>query len=293
MLTCNFLPLKARSIDTAQLVRLAELSGEAIHFRTYMKSCLNHKGIASIEKKHNKTLIRSTSLTLLGPLGVLPSHYMQYVIRHMREHETALLDFLDVLYNAMMQSLCLILKDSDLNLALTKFHLFEKEPLLIKSLSALSGISRKTLASMLHCTGVMLASRPPCSLHRLLSFFLKMPVVIEQFRLLKLPLEESQKTLLSQQNSALSSSFYIGHHAYLYQSMISIKISDLDIKTFRTLMEQKKDKNSPLRTLLTAYLGDTIKHDIMLEAKEEAKPTQLFCSSPVALGFDMWCKIPE
>jgi type VI secretion system ImpH/TssG family protein len=287
MLTCNF--AFSKNIDIAQLVRLAALSGEELHFRTYMKACLNHKGIASIEKKHNKTLVSSTILTLLGPLGILPSYYMQHVIKHMREHETTLLDFLDVFYNTMMQSLCLMLKNSDLNLALTRFHLFEKESLLIKSLSAFAGICHKPLGAMLHCTGVMLTSRPPCSLHRLLSFFLEMPIRIEQFRLLKLPLEASQKTLLARKNSKLSNSFYIGHHAYLYQNMISIKISDLDIKTFRTLMEQKKDKNSPLRTLVKAYLGQTIRHDILLEAKEEAKPTQLSYKKPFALGFDMWC----
>ena len=289
----------ARKIDIGQLVRLVEfLEGTLdykldIQFRTYMKACLAHKGIAKLELTKNTLFVYSTILTLLGPIGVLPAHYFQYVVRHIKEHESSLLDFLDVFYNRMLQSLYLMLRDSDLVLILRKYSLNRGKhaPLLIRSLSAFSGInsSQECLNAILHCTGVMLVSRPACSLHRLLSFFLRMPVVIEQFKLLKMPLEQCHKTLLAKQNSSMNVNFYVGHYAYLYQSMISIKISDLDVKNFRALMRQKKDKDSPLHTLLRAYLGDAIRHDLALEAKDEAKITQLSYIEPISLGFDMWC----
>lgn len=302
MLTPKFEFAEAKEIDIAQLIRLTEFLQEVsdlkldFKFCTYMKSSLAHKGIAQLELElPNRYAVYSTVLTLLGPLGILPPYYRQHVIKHMKDHETTLMDFLEVFYNRMLQSLHLMLKGSDLILTLRKYALTagRQVPLLIKCLSAFSGICHGkdtlSLSAILHCTGVMISSRPACSLHRLLSSFLRMPVVIEQFKLLKWPLESNQKTLLAKHNSVMNLSFYLGHHAYLHQNLVSIKILDLDLGTFRALMNQKKDLSSPLNTLLRAYLGKAIKCTLKLEAKEEAKPTQISCSHPAALGFDMWC----
>lgn len=292
----------ARQLDITQLVRLVEflknVSGFEvdIKFCTYMRASLLHKGIARLEQTISEKTIHYTLytsvLTLLGPLGALPAHYNQHTIKNMKEHDTMLLKFLDVFYNRLMSLLYKIVQDSDLVLALRKYVLTDWAEPLVTFLNSLSGICRSAtscLGATLHSVGVMLHSRPACGLHRLLSSFLKLPIVVEQFRPLKSPLEECHKSLLAKQNSTLSSSFYVGHHAYLYQNLISVSIQDLDAKTFKALMAQKKDPNSPLHTLLRAYLGKAINYSLQLEAQEEAKLTKLSCTLPASLGSDTWC----
>jgi type VI secretion system protein ImpH len=287
-----------------ELFRYSSSSRRLIQFKTYLDASVAHNGIVQIKQNWSPAgtilpsyayTIFSNIITLLGPTGILPSHYTERAIAFLREGDKTMIDFLDIFYNKLMYSLYRILRYSDVLLSFQLYALGKEArlPYVVRQVGSFVGVQyeqgMKDMSMMLRYSGVLaMHSRSACVLQGILSSFIECFVSIDQFILIKTPLPKCEQTRLGR-NSHLT--FYCASNVYLSQSKILITIRNLSIARYRQLVQQKRDQNSPLNRLLSVYLGSRTTYEIILIPKEPEKLTQLLARDTPKLGIDLWCSL--
>jgi type VI secretion system ImpH/TssG family protein len=303
---CKIEDYNVEELTFAELVKFVELfefdatTSRIIQFKTYLDGLVSHKGLVEIKQDFSPKFVNRSSykytvfsniLALLGPSAILPAHYTERAVALLKEDDRSMIDFIDIFYNKLMYSLYRILRGTDtvLNFQVYALRNNEKLPYVVRQIASFIGIRDgiKDLSSMLRYSGVVaVQNRSASVLQGMICAFINEAVFIDQFALVKVPLTKQQRSQIGKSNCSLSQSLYCGSNAYLYQNKISIKIKNLNRQSYKKLIAQKRDKNSPLNKLISNYLGRGLTYDLELRVKENEKSTRLHF---LALGVDLWC----
>lgn len=217
-------------------------------------------------------------LGLVGPLGVLPQHYTEQMIRSLRERNRALRDFFDVFHH---RSFSLFYR------AWAKYRLpvsFERgqggrEPDPVSTaIGSFVGIGQPSLtkrlavedATLLHYSGLL--SRGPRSaadLQEMLSDFLGRPVTVESFVGGWLPIAPDGQTRLASlsepdgQHCRLGIDALAGDRAWDVQGKFRLRIGPLDRAQFRDFMPEGREFRK-LQDLVRIYVGPELDFELQV-----------------------------
>ncbi|QEK39910.1 type VI secretion system baseplate subunit TssG [Candidatus Sneabacter namystus] len=308
--TCKAEKYFSDDLDFESLVKYLELfrstqeQGCEIKFSCYLKSRLDHNGIANISYFHDARgvgkhtyNISSSMLSLIGSNGVFPSHYTDFAIAKKKEGDASLSDFLDIFYNRIMTLLYRVIKWNDLYLNFQQCLLGSKKqtPRLVSEISSYIGIKYNDTTKPLHILlgyggGFAFKTRPAFFIKAMLSEILDSEVDLRQFIPLVIPLKDEQKAILGRQNSILGVSFYIGSNIYLYQNKILIKINHLNLNQYEKIYSSLQMKNSKVINILNVYLGYKSKYEIQFDVDASHQVNQLSGNHPAILGKMAWCR---
>ncbi len=306
---CKIEDYNIETLSFSDLVKFVELfqcepsQSRIIQFKTYLEDLVSHKGFVQIRRNTTSVFenrsayqytVFSNMLTLLGPSAILPAHYTERAIALLKEDDRSMIDFVDIFYNKLMYSLYRILKSSDTVLSFQIYSLrrASRLPYVVRQVASFVGVQDdiKDLSTMLRYSGVVaMHTRSASILQGMVSAFVKEPILITQFILVKLPIAKANLSQLGRKHCVLNDSLYCGSNAYLYQNKIIIKIKNLTLQKYKKLVAQKRDKSSPLNMLISNYLGRGLSYEVDLRVKESEKLTRYTSHKPLALGIDLWC----
>lgn len=246
--------------------------------------------------ENNQIEITSNFLAIIGSMGVMPSHYTDYILACSREKDTSFLDFINIFYDSLIKSFIKITENNiylDYERYITsKKSYIPKNWLSINNLIGVSSnIAEENLPPvLLNYTGLLInLSRPVAVLKLILSDYLQFPVEIGQFIREKQKLNNCELSKLGKNNHQLSQSLYLGTNVYFYQNKIAITVSDLDYRSYEHLLTDLVIQKS-LHQILNFYLEAHVKYQLIFLVAENEKTTRLFVDKPRKLGVSMWCK---
>ncbi len=236
-------------------------------------------------------------LGLVGPLGVLPQHYTELVIRSLRERNRALRDFLDVFHHRAM---------SLFYRAWAKYRLpvtFERgidnrdpDPT-TTAIAGFVGIGTPALTrrlavedeTILHYAGLLSrGSRSAADLQDLLSEYLGRPVAVDCFVGGWLPIAEDGQTRLPDatdpqgRHGRLGIDALAGDRAWDVQGKFRLRIGPLDREQFRDFMPEGREFRK-LQDLVRLYVGPELDFELQVSLKAPHVPAARL-AAPCAEG---------
>ncbi|NYZ17598.1 type VI secretion system baseplate subunit TssG [Azospirillum sp. RWY-5-1] len=220
-----------------------------------------------------------TFLGLVGPVGVLPQHYTEHVIRALRQRSRSLRDFLDLFHH---RSLSLFYR------AWAKYRLpvaYERMPErsnghaadpVTTAVAAFAGVATPGLqhrlavedSTLLHYAGLLSGEvRSATGLQSMLSDFLGRPVAIDTFVggwLTIAPEGQSRLPTADEpmgQYCRLGFDSVAGERAWDVQGRFRIRVGPLDLPTFAAFMPEGRDM-ARLRDLVRFAVGPELDFDV-------------------------------
>ncbi|KAA0590018.1 type VI secretion system baseplate subunit TssG [Azospirillum oryzae] len=225
-------------------------------------------------------------LGLVGPLGVLPQHYTEIMIRSLRERNRSLRDFFDVFHH---RSFSLFYR------AWAKYRLpvsFERgqgsrEPDPVSTtLSSFVGIGQPSLTkrlvvedeTLLHYSGLLSrGTRSAVDLQEMLSDFLGRPVMVESFVGGWLPIAADGQTRLPTlaepegRHCRLGIDALAGDRAWDVQGKFRLRIGPLNHDQFRDFMPEGREFRK-LRDLVRMYVGPELDFELQVTLQAPEVP---------------------
>lgn len=237
-------------------------------------------------------------LPIVGPMGIMPLHYTEYMILRSREKNYDLLDFITILYDKIIKFFAIIV-NSDIHLDYENYlhSSTQSPPKLWDIIANLMGLNINILAEgyanslfFKFSSSLITRSRSAKTLQFILGQYLKFPVEIKQFvpEIEKLPEPELSK--LGQANNQLSTSLYLGDNAYFCQNKVQIIISEMDFASYQRILEDNYILPA-IKQFIDFFLGHEIRYDLFFLVTESEKATILSYTKPRKLGVSLWCKI--
>jgi type VI secretion system protein ImpH len=259
--------------------------------------------ISKIEFKYqgnNLINIKATTsfLGIIGPTGILPAHYTESIIKAKKEKDTIWLEIINIFYDKIIKLFRDIVQRNSVCLEHEKY-LLSHGVYQVKNWSSLvnlTGISTETAKEFksnffLNHIGLLLTgSRCAKVLKVILYSYLEVPVTIKEFVHESVKLASEQCSKLGNSNSILGKSLYLGHYADFYQNLITIKIHNLSIKQYNTLLPGLKLRTE-LENIFDYYLDMQVKYNLVLCLNDAEQATALNLKQPRRLGFNMWLKL--
>lgn len=235
-------------------------------------------------------------LTIVGGMGVMPSHYTEYILARSREKDFSFLNFINIFYDKLIK-LFIKITTNNIYLEYEKYILTRKSEvssnwIFIKNIIGVnqSIVEQNLPTALLKYAGLLVnLSRPVDVLKFILEDYLQLPIQIEQFIKEKQKLKQSELSRLGRTNNNLSESLYLGKYAYFYQNKIIIRIPKLNFQTYDKFLTDHTTQKS-LREILNFYLGSNVKYQLIFLVAEQEKMTLLSSSKPRKLGINIWCK---
>ena len=187
--SCNFL-------DLIKLLNYLEQPKNKIEVQ--FLSSLSHKfpktDIETIEiEQYDKNTFKIKAVTnflsLVGPAGILPSHYTEYIIAHSKEKDLSLPDFLNIFYDKIIKLFIKVIKKTSIYLEYEAYAVsqtnYDKQNW--SCIYSLIGVNHKNAeqiipGGLLNYAGLLInTSRPSSILKTILTNFLQSPIEIEEF----------------------------------------------------------------------------------------------------------------
>jgi type VI secretion system protein ImpH len=244
--------------------------------------------------------LRANFMGLIGPVGVLPTPYTEFVTGRQRSHDTALADFLDIFHHRIAS---LFYKAWEKTHFTVGFERHAEDPL-TQELFALLGLRTDGLRdrqsvpdeTFVFYSGLYsMATRPAVALEAILADYFDVPVAIEQFVGVWRRLDESDRSFLEvgeAANYSLGSGAVLGDEVWDQQSRARIRIGPLSIERYRDFLPDGS-AYEPLRSLTAAFCGQETDFEVQLILeRKDVPPCDLGESETIGprLGWLTWLK---
>lgn len=233
---------------------------------------------------------------IAGHGGPLPDAYTEMVLERIFRQDFAFRDFLDV-FNHRLVSLSFRIA--------AKFQFFINfQPLDTQPISqifyAIAGFnaSRQEYyqqypvpprAYLNYASFFWRQARSLVGLRVILRDYFQLPIDIEEFIGMWLPIDEDQRTMIggeNPQNDMLGVSASLGYRTWVQSKKIYISIQDLDLETFQALLPGGT-LNRKLRQLISSYLPNHIRFGFKLKLAPPQTP-QVSLDGSARLGWTSW-----
>jgi type VI secretion system protein ImpH len=234
--------------------------------------------IISLEEKQ-KIILTVSFLSIAGPMGLLPLHYTEALLKKLQQKETSLIDFLDIFHHQAIKLFYLAWK---------KYRLYLDENILNHLLLKLTGFSQFEDKKLLFYTQYFANQhRTPEVLSQLLSDYFSIPVKIISLKGEWLEIEDSQKTKLP---STLGVDMSIGTQVYFSNHKFRLQIGPLTLSQFKDFLPSQHSKREKLFHLIRLYIGPILNFDVQFFLYgNEIEPWKLTSeNSTYSLGWNMW-----
>lgn len=250
-----------------------------------------------------------TFMGLTGPLGTLPTHYTELLIEQVRQKETALRDFLDLLHHRFIALFYRAWEKSHFPIAYERsvikrdaydafsHYLFDLIGIGTPGLLGRMGVNDEGL---LHYAGII-AQKPPTahSLENFLSGYFELPVTVQQFigQWLSLPEEYASRIIGLKGNNALGVNAVLGNQVWDQQAKFRIRVGPLSAAEFNDLLPSDllpcgaRFRN--LVQLTCFFAGQVFDFDVQLILKAAEVPQWRLAGEgtlPARLGLSTWLK---
>lgn len=245
-------------------------------------------------------------LGLIGPLGVLPQHYTEMMIRSLRERNRGLRDFFDIFHHRALSLFYRAWAKYRLPVAFERTAGRDTDPV-TTTVAAFAGFATPSTQgrlaveneTVLHHAGLL--SRGPRSataLQEMLSGYLGRPVIVESFVGSWLPISADGQTRLPQAGDPqghfcrLGLDAMAGERAWDVQGKFRLKIGPLDGDQLRDFMPEGREFRR-LHDLVRLYVGPELDFDLQvtLEARHVPPARLAGCeddADAAQLGWNSW-----
>lgn len=284
---------------------------EAIRFRAAPALRFPAAEIAKVEapaEGAGPTTLIVNFMGLTGPSGALPRLYTEYIVRNLRDRQTAMRDFFDVFNHRMVSLFYRAATKYRLPLAFERAGPKTDDPI-SKVFDALIGLGTPHLKGRLPVDDQALAyyaghfARQPRSasvLEQMLSDFFGQKVGVKQFRGQWLRIAVPDQTRLpgadvaDGQYNHLGASAVIGSRTWDMQGGFRITIGPLSYEAFRSFMPGGQGYHQ-LVGLTRAYAGPGLDFDVQVTLAREQVPylrlgSNLTSGREPRLGWNTWLR---
>lgn len=250
---------------------------------------------------------------MTGPMGVLPQHYTELLLRDLRNRSTALRDFLDLFNHRAASLFVRAWEKYRLPAAYERYGAGGHDPV-SKALYSLVGFGTPRLLgrlaadedgrpriddeALLHYSGHLAHwPRSASALEAMLSDYFERPVRVEQFQGRWLQLAEDERSLLPDADHpdgrfcALGVDAVCGDRVWDVQSAFRLRIGPLTYQQFVRFMPDG-DELARLAHLTRLYVGPAMSFDVQLTLRKEDVPDLSLGDGEAAprLGWNTWVK---
>ena len=251
---------------------------------------------------------------LTGPMGVLPQHYTELLLRDLRNRSDALRDFLDLLDHRAISLFVRAQEKYRLSATYERHGVGGHDPI-SRALYSLVGFGTPHLGSrlavdldgqprigdevLLHYAGHLAHwPRSASALRALLSDYFGRPVAVEQFQGRWLNLAKNERTMMPAPDMpdgrfcALGVDAVCGDRVWDIQSSFRLRIGPLSYTQFVSFMPDGNEL-AQLAHLTRLYVGPAMSFDVQLTFRKEEVPSLSLASDSEAaprLGWNTWIK---
>lgn len=289
--------------DPAMAAHVARTSGSNSEIDCDFVSHATNRHVATplgAERGRNGELrVQANYLGLIGPVSALPPLYTRQALFERRRRATSYFDFLEIFAVRLRE--IFIASDRKYRLAfLLQAFGFGPENKVVAALYALCGFVRKSNARsgfdeswILYFAGYFSNQRRTAvNLQRMLTDFLQLDVVVEQFKERRLPISPDEQTRLTdtaRETCILGQTAVAGSLFNDRRSAIRIRIGPLRYFEYLALMPDRP-RFFELTQLVRFYVGPAVSFDVQLVLlRSEIPQTQLSAQSCVGqIGWNIW-----
>lgn len=300
----RLLQLKARrrqagSEPAADVGHDSPPEGESVHFAAALNLSFSASEIAELrdsaaapgDGKGAPAQMRVNFLGLTGPMGVLPTHYTELQMQRVREKDTALRDFFDVLNHRTISLFYRAWEKYRLPGSFERHHVTNTPPGSTDPISrALQGLighlaERQQanlhfpLEHLLYYTGLFSGGRrSAAALEMLLGEYFDIPIRVEQFRGQWWPLSPNDQVRLPHawetegKNNCLGVDTVIGEEAYSVDAGVLVILGPLSRQQFADISPGGA-RIKALYQLAQLFAGPTFEFSLCYEVDREAVPS--------------------
>lgn len=230
--------------------------------------------------------LKAAFLGMIGPLGVLPQHYTEDVVRRLSLRDSTLRDFLDIFHQRALTLFYRAWQKYRLGIAWERAQVEgdrNDTDLLLRSLIGLGTEGLRDRRSFDDRTYVSYFGhfaarpRPAIGLQCVMEGYLKAPVRLESFVGRWVELEPDQRTLLASgdrpegQHAGLGRGAVLGGRVWDVSSQVKLHVGPLSFDRFRELLPGTA-LHRRTAELAQAYLGPEIDCDLELCLGGAGKP---------------------
>jgi type VI secretion system protein ImpH len=239
-------------------------------------------------------------LGLVGPLGVLPRPYTEFVQRRAMEKDTAALDFFDLFHHRILS----LFYRGWQKYRIQTLHGRGELDRFRRYLLSLAGLGHKELQDrqaipddpLLFYTGLISQQpRSAVACENLLADYFRVPVRLEQFAGKWYRLAPDAQTQFREEGGPaeiLGQGAVIGDEVWEPQARLRVVLGPLTLEQYREFLPIGS-AYLPLKTLVRFYAGDEFDFELQLVlARDEAPPCQLGAEDKEAplLGWVSWSR---
>jgi len=274
---------------------------ESVRFSAHASLAFPASEVQSLNyRKNQPPLMVVNFMGLIGPLGVLPIHYTEFVQRRTAAGDTSARDFFDLFHHRII---------SLFYRAWQKYHFQTvhgrgKQDRFRLYLQSLVGLGHDELlrrqvvpddALLFHAGLLTQQPRSAVGCERFLEDYFRVPVRIEQFVGAWYRLEIDSQTCFRDQDGIsenLGGGAVVGDEVWDPQAGLRVVLGPLTLAQYREFLPVG-NAHKPLRTLVRFYAGDEVDFELQLILKrEEVPPCELGAAPDEAplLGWVSWSK---
>lgn len=229
---------------------------------------------------------------LVGAHGVLPNHYTELLLQHLRIKDTSLRDFYDLFNHRIISLFYRAWKKHQLIANHSQFSYVLSNIIGVGGTSMQKALSLP-LAVVLFYSGLYCQPRSAILLAGLLSDYFTIPVTVKQFQVTTIYLPKCNRTRIATQRKCefyhqLGVNALLGDRVRSTQHKFRLQIGLLTYKQFKRLLPHG-DMLQPLCELTRLYIGINLHFDMQLLLKSDAiPPCQLMGKEELHLGWNIW-----
>lgn len=232
-------------------------------FKTQLSTAFPATDIISLNEntEDNTYSMLISFLSVWGPIGLLPLHYTEDLLKQLHHKNFALADFMDIFHH------CAVTLFYE---AWKKYRIFLNENQLSVLLASLMGFQKLSDKTWLYYAGYFAQQHRTAEvLSQMLTDFFSIPVMILPLQEEWLEIEPTQMTKLPTSNSPgqfyqLGVDMSIGERVSSCQHKFRLQIGPLTAREFEEFLPYKGSCLVQLCQIIRAYIGVILQFDIQL-----------------------------
>lgn len=293
--------LDPQSFEPTTAIRVAERLGARLQIGSEVSTRLAPAPIASVRRKADTVVVRSTLPGLLGALGALPPTYTETVLEEERRRSRAFRAFLDVFADPIAR---LVVEAGEKYRLprLLRWRRLSAGNRIVGALLAFAGLRTPELRrlnslgddAVLRYAGLFATrSRNAASLGSMLSAHLRLPAEVEQFSPRWIPIPPSEQTALGAARGArLGVDAAAGQAIRDHAGAFRVVVGPVGYADYLSL-EPGAPRMEELMQLVRLYVGPALRFDVQVVLRGEDVP---FCrlgnsATPARLGWNSWARV--
>ncbi|MBB3953021.1 type VI secretion system baseplate subunit TssG [Aureimonas jatrophae] len=290
-----------QSFEPTTAIRIAERAGASLEIGSEVSTRLAPAAIASVTRRSDRVMLRSTLPGLVGALGALPPSYTETVLEEERHRSRAFRAFLDVFADPIAR----LMVDANEKYRLPRLLRWRKLSggnRIVGALLAFAGVRTPETRrlnplgdeAVLRYAGLFATrSRNASGLGSMLAAHLRLPVEIEQFSPRWVPIPVTEQTALGASRGArLGVDAAAGQAIRDYAGAFRVVVGPVGYADYLSF-EPGKPRMEELMQLVRLYVGPSLRFDVQVVLRREDVP---FCrlgegAIPARLGWNSWARV--